>query len=118
MPVVVITDPAAYKCGSTWTFVLTRKDATGTPIDLTGLAVRSMFRQDSAAGPVIVTLTDAGGIAVDAALGQVVLTLTPTQTALFVPGSKAVFDVEMTRDGYAWQSDTYKFKTEQEVTRG
>jgi hypothetical protein len=110
--------PSTYKIGSTWVFVLTRKDSTGTPIDLTGLSVRAMFRAESVDGAVIATLTDADGIAVDALAGSVTLTLTPTQTALFAPKSTAFFDVEMTSTGYAWQSDTYKFKTEQEVTRG
>jgi hypothetical protein len=113
----LVTLPSTYKVGSTWTFALTRKDSAGTPIDLSGLAVRSMFRANSVDGTVIATLTDADGIAVDALAGQAVLTLTPTQTALFAPKSVAYFDVEMTSAGYAWQSDTYKFKTEQEVTR-
>ena len=114
----VVTLPSTYKVGSTWTFVLTRKDSENTPIDLTGLSVRAMFRANSVDGAVIATLTDAEGIVVDALAGQATLTLTPTQTSLFAPKSVAYFDVEMTSAGYAWQSDTYKFKTEQEVTRG
>lgn len=112
----VIALPSEYKVGSTWTFVVRRTDSAKGPIDLTGLSTRAMFREGSATGPVIATLTgrDRG----DAGTGQAVLTLTPEQTALFTPGSKVVFDVEMSRPGYAWQSPTYRIKTEAEVTRG
>lgn len=106
-----------HKVGSTWTFAMTRKDSGGTAIDLTGLTVRAMFRETDANGAVIATLSDASGIVVEPLLGRVTMTLTPTQTALFTPNAKAVFDVEMSRTGYAWQSPTYSFKTEPEVTR-
>ena len=117
MPVVTITEPAAYKCGSTWEFVLTRKDSVGTPIDLTGLTVRAMFRATDPNGAVITTLTEADGITVDATAGQVTLTLPPSKTVLFTGILKVVFDVEMTKGDDAWQSSTYRFKTEPEVTR-
>ena len=117
MPIVTITEPAAYKCGSTWTFVLTRKDAEGTPVDLTGLTVRAMFRAENTDGAVIATLTATDGLTIEPLLGRVTLTLPPSKTVLFAALAKAVFDVEMTNGDDAWQSSTYKFKIEQEVTR-
>lgn len=53
-----VTLSGMFKRGSTWRIALTRKDAAGTPINLTGLVTRIMFRADSADGAVIVTLSD------------------------------------------------------------
>jgi hypothetical protein len=116
MPIVAITEPAAYKCGSTWTFVLTRKDPDGVAIDLTGLTVRATFRAGSVSGTEIVTLTEGDGIAVVTADGQVTLTIDAETTATVTPG-KVFFDVEMeSASGHVWQSPTYRIKTEAEVT--
>jgi hypothetical protein len=116
MPVVAITEPAAYKVGSTWVFVLTRKDPDGVPIDLTGLTVRATFREGSVTGTEIVTLTEGDGITVVAADGQVTMTIDAEISATVAPG-KVFFDVEMvSAGGHVWQSPTYRIKTEAEVT--
>ena len=119
MPVVTITQPAAYKVGSTWAFVLTRKQPNGEPVDLTGLIVRAMFREESVAGPVFATLEDGAGIEIDAVNGRVTLELEAVSTGGAVPAIWVYFDVEMTNPvtGHVWQSSTYRFKTEAEVTR-
>ena len=117
MPVVAITEPAAYKVGSTWTFVLTRKDPDGDPIDLAGLTVRATFRDGSVSGTEIVTLTEGDGIVVVEADGQVTMTIDATTSATVTPGAKVFFDVEMeSASGHVWQSPTYRIKTEAEVT--
>lgn len=118
MPVVTITQPETHKCGSTWTFVLTRTQPDGTPINLAGLTARAMFRAESVDGSVVAELTEGDGIAVDAADGRVVMTIDAATSAAIEPGIWVVFDVEMTDGaGYEWHSKTYRFKTEQQVTR-
>jgi hypothetical protein len=117
MPVVAITEPAAYKVGSTWTFVLTRKNPDGDPIDLTDLTVRATFRAGSVTGTEIATLTEGDGIAIIAADGQVTLTIDAVTSATAPAGTKVFFDVEMvSTSGHVWQSPTYRIKTEAEVT--
>lgn len=108
-----------FKRGSTWTIGLTRKAPDGTPIDLTGLETRAMFREGSVDGTVIVTLTDSEGITIDEPeTGFISFTISAIQSALFSPGAKVYFDVEQTNSlGEVWQSQTYIFSVVQEVTR-
>ena len=119
MPVVTITQPAAYKTGSTWTFVLTRKQPNGEPVDLTGLIVRAMFRAGSADGDVVATLEDGAGLVIDAEAGQTTMEIGAITSGTVDPGIWVFFDVEMVEpvSGRVWQSSTYRFKTEAEVTR-
>lgn len=109
-----------FKRGSTWRIGITRKDSLGVAIDMTGLDTRSMFRESGIDGAVILTLDDAAGIEIaDPATGAMVLVLTAIQSALFAPGAKVYFDIEQTNSftGEVWQSLTYYFKVDQEVTR-
>jgi len=109
-----------FKRGSTWRIGITRKDSTGTVIDMAGLTTRSMFRESGIDGTVILTLDDAAGIEIDdPATGAMALVLTATQSALFSAGAKVYFDIEQTNEltGDVWQSLTYYFKVVQEVTR-
>ena len=109
-----------FKRGSTWTLSVIRKDPTGAPIDMTGLVTRVMFREGSVDGAVVVTLSDSDGITIaDPTAGVMLLLLTATQSALFTAGSRVYFDIEQTDpvSGYVWQSPTYRFSVDQEVTR-
>lgn len=109
-----------FKRGSTWAIAMNRKAPDATPIDLTGLTTRVMFREGSLDGTVVVTLTDGQGITVaDPASGRIEMTLSAVQSALFSPGSNVYFDVEQTDSvsGEVWQSQTYRFIVVQEVTR-
>ena len=109
-----------FKRGSTWHMIITRKNSDMTPVDLTGLATRVMFREGGVDGTVIVKIDDAAGITItDPTTGVIKLKLTATQSALFTPGATVYFDVEQTEpvSGDVWQSVTYKFKVDQEVTR-
>ena len=109
-----------FKRGSTWTVQLTRKDNAGAAVDMTGLTTRAMFRDGSVDGPVVATLTDGNGITIaDPTTGVIALSLTATQSALFTAGSRVYFDIEQTDpvSGYVWQSPTYRFPVDQEVTR-
>ena len=115
-----VTLSGFFKRGSTWRIRLTRKDPTGAPIDMTGLVTRAMFRGDSVDGSVVAILHDGDGITIaDPTAGVMLLLLTATQSALFTAGSRVYFDIEQTDpvSGYVWQSPTYRFSVDQEVTR-
>ena len=119
MPAITISEPEAYKVGSTWSFSLVRKQPNGEPVDLTGLIVRAMFRAVSVDGAVVVTLVEGGGIEVTDETGHVALTIDAEISASIATGIWVYFDVEMTNPatGHVWQSNTYRFRTEQQVTR-
>lgn len=109
-----------FKRGSTWRIGLTRKAPDSTPVDLTGLMTRAMFREGGVDGTVIVTLTDGEGVTIDEPeTGFISFTISAIQSALFSPGAKVYFDVEQTDSatGEVWQSQTYMFSVVQEVTR-
>jgi len=109
-----------FKRGSTWLLKVTRKDDTGTVIDMTGLTTRAMFREGGVDELVIVTLDETAGITIaDPATGEIELELSAVQSALFSPGAKVFFDIEQVNDvtGHVWQSQTYRFSVVQEVTR-
>ncbi len=109
-----------FKRGSAWTIPF-RRLADGVPVDLTGLAIRAMFRANTEDGPVVATLTNqpGGGIThLEGGGHWLELLLMPEQTVNFAPGDKILFDVEMTpSDGRVWQSPTYSFRVDQEITR-
>jgi hypothetical protein len=109
-----------FKRGSTWLLKVTRKDETGTVIDMTGLTTRAMLREGGVDEPVVVTLDETDGITIaDPATGEIELELSAVQSALFSPGAKVFFDIEQidTNTGYVYQTPTFSFKTVQEVTR-
>lgn len=115
-----VSVPGLYKRGSTWRLALRRTGPSGAPIDLSGVTqARAMFRAGTDA-PVIVTLTGSvgEGIALSPADGLISLTLTPAKTTLFAPGSRILFDVELTWTAdEIWQSPTYALIVDEEVTR-
>ena len=124
MATITITNPDRHKVGSTWTLVLFRRypdpddPSTKLPVDITGLTIRSTFRIGSAFGPVLKTLTEGNGLVVEPTEGKVALTIENTLSATVPAGVWVYFDVEMINaDGHEWQSPTYRFKTEAEVTR-
>jgi hypothetical protein len=109
-----------FKRGSSWFFGMTRKDENLVAVDFTGLVTRAMFRVGGVDGELIVTLTEGAGITVDPLTGRIELKLNRTQTPLFAAKDKVYFDVEQTDPldaTYEWQSFTYFFKVEQQVTR-
>jgi hypothetical protein len=109
-----------FKRGSTWQILVTRKNPDETPVNMTGLTTRAMFREGGVDETVIVELDEAAGITIaDPTNGIIQLTITATQSALFSPGAKVFFDIEQLNSltGYVWQSQTYRFSVVQEVTR-
>lgn len=107
----------SFKCGSTWSFLITRKAGTpAVPVDITGMTGRVMFRQGSVDGPVIKTVQNAD-LTLGGDAGTIAWIISATDSVLFTPGNTYLFDVELTSGGVVWQSPTMRFKTEQEVTR-
>jgi hypothetical protein len=119
MPVITVENPSAYKLGSTWKFPLRRKTLDpASPIDLTGLAIRAVFRTKSVTGPLLAELTEANdGIARDDVNGQIIMTVSAGISALAPADNWVYFEVEMiSASGDVWQSPTYRFRTEAQVT--
>lgn len=110
-----------FKLGSTWTFHFTRKAgtsiATATAIDITDDTTRTMFRECDEYGDVILTIENADVVNGGAA-GTLEFVVSAENSALFTPGVWVYFDIESTAvSGVVWQSDTFRFKPIQEVTR-
>lgn len=124
MATITITKPDRHKVGSTWELVLFRRypdpddPDVKLPVDLTGLTLRSTFRIGSVFGPALKTLIEGDGIEVDRLKGRTTLVIENTLSATVPAGVWVYFDVEMLdSEGHAWQSPTYRLKTEAEVTR-
>lgn len=109
-----------FKRGSSFAIRLTRT-ASGSPVNLSGLTTRAMFRSGSVNGDVLFTLTDGDGITISApTTGVIEMTINRTRSALMTAGVNVYFDVEQTNSAdlaYEWQSLTYSFKPIEQVTR-
>ena len=119
MAVLTITNPPSYKLGSTWKFPLRRRNKdTGDPINLTGLAIRAVFRNKFVTGDILTELTESnGGIIRDDVNGLVTLVVEASVSALAPADNWVYFEAEMVAaDGDVFQSDTYRFMTEAQVT--
>lgn len=117
MALVTITQPDRYKVGSTWRFPLRRKNPDGSPIRLDGLEIRAVFRVGSVDGELLAELTVGAGIERDDANGLIIMEIDAVTSATAPAASWIYFEAEMiASDGYVWQSPTYRFKTEAQVT--
>jgi hypothetical protein len=100
---------------------MTRENPTGTAVDLSGLVTRASFRAGSVGGSVLFTLTDGDGITISApTTGVIEMKINRTRSALMTAGVTVYFDVEQTNPSdseYEWQSRTYFFKPDEQVTR-
>lgn len=108
-----------FKCGSTWNFALIRKDSAGVGVDISDLAARMMFRSESVNGTVLLTLETGKGLtASDTVVGRIDVEVTAEQSSSFPAGVLVFFDLELTGVSTVWQSPTYYFTPDQEITRG
>lgn len=82
--------------GATYTFTLTWKDSTNTPVDLTGYTARMQLRRTVPSTDTLLSLTDSDGIAfaADRTTGVLTVTMTAAQTAALT-GTSAVYDLEL-----------------------
>jgi hypothetical protein len=80
--------------GATFSRVITWKDSSNNPVDLTGYAARLQIRPTIGSGEPILTLTDGGGIELGGLAGTIALTISATQTAA-LNFSTANYDLEL-----------------------
>lgn len=87
--------PIRIEQGATWRTVLTVKDDTGQPVDLTGYTARMQIRQDYDTTTVLAELTTAnGGITINGDNGQVTLLIADEDTAAYT-WTSGVYDLEL-----------------------
>lgn len=118
-PIPLSTNPlVSRKVGSTWIFKIRRGTET-SPIDLTGCTPRSAFREGSVDGSLILLMDGASGLSIpNPPDGYTWYKVNPAQSVLFPTGVKVFFDLEHTdAAGDVWQSPTYWFIPDPEVTR-
>lgn len=77
--------------GTTWTATVTWTDDAGDPVSIVGISAVARFGAEGR--PAVLTITDAAGISL--ADGELVLTLTPTQTAQLGLGGLVAVDVDV-----------------------
>lgn len=86
--------------GATFSRIITWKNTSGTPIDLTGYTAKMQVRTTPAAASAVLTLsTAAGSIVLGGALGTI--TLTGQASAMNMDGYNYVYDLELTSSGGA-----------------
>lgn len=111
----------AFKVGSTWEFMITRKirdpaTSVETAVPTNGMVPRIMMRKGSETGE-LVLLYESDKITLGGDDGSIAWTVMPTDSVKFAGKAKVFIDVEMTpSNGKTWQSPTYFFKTIPQVT--
>lgn len=103
--------------GATWSVVVTYKDSTGTPINLTGYTAAMQVRQQYNSDTAELTLTSpSNGIVITPLTGVVTITMTALQTAALAEGYY-VYDVELTAGSYKDRLIQGQLTVAPEVTR-
>jgi hypothetical protein len=97
-----------HKRGDTFTLTVTRRDAAGAPINITGATVTSKMRRGTVEIPLTATPTNPTG-------GVVTLTATATATALWAPGLYDC-DVQYTSGSDVQSSETFQIEVVEDVT--
>lgn len=80
--------------GATFSRVITWKDASGTPVDLTGYSARMEVRNSVASGQPILALTSGQGITLGGTAGTITLSISAVDTAA-LDFSNARYDLEL-----------------------
>lgn len=103
--------------GATWSVVVTYKDSTGVPINLTGYTAAMQVRQQYSSDTAELTLTSpSNGIVITPSTGIVTITMTAVQTAALEEGYY-VYDVELTSGSYKDRLIQGQLTVAPEVTR-
>lgn len=101
-----------FKRGDTLTIECTRRDADGTPVDLTGLTIASKVRNGGFEDTLTVTVVDAGA-------GTFTLAQTATLTALWpisAEWSDMLCDVEFVDGANVVSSETFAINVLADIT--
>jgi len=104
--------------GATFKRIMTWKDSSGNPIDLTGYQARMQIRPAKDSPGVILTLdTDAnGGIALGGNNGRITIEISAARTAS-LDFKTAVYDLELEKDGNVVRLLEGSVTLSKEVTR-
>lgn len=85
--------------GATYTRVLTWKDSSGNPINLTGYTARMQFRRNASSSEILYDAnTTNGKIVLGGTAGTITFTISATDSAAFAFGC-AVYDLEIESAG-------------------
>ena len=80
------------KRGSGFRRVITWKQSTGAPVNITGWTARMQFRASEKAAAAELDLSEGAGITIDGAAGKITFAITAAQTAAIV-ADKLVYDL-------------------------
>lgn len=104
------------KRGDTWVWPFVYKDTAGTPIDLSGSAVRLHAKAKAATEPAVSASTETGEITLDPTAGKATVRIEPEITRLIDPG-KYDADIEVTwSDGTVQSSATFLVVVQPDIT--
>ncbi len=103
--------------GATFELVVEWKDPAGAAISLTGYTAAMQVRK-TYGGPTILSLASGGsGIAIDAALGKLTITIARTTTAALAAPVQGVYDLEVTNGTVTYRLLEGSVLVTPEVTR-
>lgn len=103
--------------GSTLSRVITWKNSSGTPINLTSYTARMQVRDGYSATSSLLSLTtENGGITLGGALGTITLVASATDTAALTP-DQYVYDLEMITGSTVTRLVQGSFTVTPEVTK-
>jgi len=82
--------------GADWYLNITYKDSTGAAINLTGYTAAMQFRLTVSSATAAISLTQASGITITGATGNLAIRATAAQTATLLDSEKYDYDLEIT----------------------
>jgi hypothetical protein len=82
--------------GADWYLNLQYTDSAGTPINLTGYTAAMQFRLNVSSATAAISLTQASGITITGATGNLAIRATAAQTGALDDSAKYNYDLEIT----------------------
>lgn len=103
--------------GATWRRVLTLKDASGAPVDLTGYTARMQVRETLDAPTPLLSLAVGSGISIDGPAGQITLVIADEASTAWT-WRYGLYDLELESSGGEVERLLKgEFEVDREVTR-
>ena len=103
--------------GSTFQRIITKKDASGTPVNLTGYTARMQARNDLNSAVVLDLTTENGGIVLGGVAGTIELNITATATASLIAPNTLIYDLELVNGAVVNRQLQGEIRVSAEVTR-